>query len=191
MRSNLPLALMIFLIFFLGSASVIYVFSTPQISPSSPLYFLQTIKEGLEMKVAFSMQSKAAKQLEFATRRVKETENLVGEEEDRIQTVMERYWNNFQTSLNFNKSAKDKLTQINQTIESNLNDLDKIYPALSSEKAKRGVRATVSRLAFSPDIDLNIRHTGCNILQKQASDSALTQSEKAIFEIRVKDCFEL
>lgn len=63
-----------------------------KITPASFFYFLKTVRENLEMKLALTPHVKLIRQLEFATRRLRETKSLVGGREDLIQPTMERYW---------------------------------------------------------------------------------------------------
>ena len=63
-----------------------------KITPASFFYFLKTIRENLEMKMALTPHVKQIRLLEFATRRLREAKSLIGIKEDLISPTLERYW---------------------------------------------------------------------------------------------------
>src|SRR3989344_5655222 len=71
-----------------------------KIHPAHPLYFLKTIRENLEMRLVSTHRVKLIRQMEFATRRLREVKSLIGNShEDLIEPTLERYWSHVRELL--------------------------------------------------------------------------------------------
>ncbi len=55
-----------------------------KITPDSPIYFLKALRENFELKLALTPHVKLVRQLEFATRRLREAKTLVWQNQDLI-----------------------------------------------------------------------------------------------------------
>ncbi|MBI2314807.1 hypothetical protein HYU93_01995 [Candidatus Daviesbacteria bacterium] len=177
-----------------------------KIDPASPLYFLKSVREILELKLAGTTHIQVYRQIEFATRRVREVNSLVNTpNEDLIEPTLARYLSHLQ-ELNKLASAKDQIVavQIVESVTQHMSVLQKIYSQVSNPSAIRSIRTTIYRLSewnyqlasnlsalnkyplAQRVVDSNI--LGCNLLAREASSSALNGVEKAVFEKRAKDC---
>lgn len=179
-----------------------------RISPASPLYFLKSVREALEIKFAGTAYVKTVRELEFADRRIREVNSLVKTpKEDLIQPTLEKYWAGLQR---FKKAANLKdglmLETVNRKLMIHMEALQKVYPQLADLKAKRSVRTTVYKLSQwqeqlidelilfgQPDLARAVIKSGlsaCHLLSKEASSSALNEVEKGILTERADWCFQ-
>ena len=194
MKTTVVLALTAFI--FLGSLSSALAkendIGQSQIHPAHPFYFLKTIRENLEMSMALTPRVRLIRQLEFATRRLRETKALLNNNrQDLIEPTLERYW--FHISKLPDQDLKDEelVLRIKESLVIHLKTLDTIYSRLSDPGAKRAVRSTLNRIVNRADIPISARLPVCNFLAKEASTSAdLNETEKAILLERSKNCFQ-
>ncbi len=163
-----------------------------RIDPSSPIYFLKTIRESIELKLAGTPQTKIIRQMEFATRRLREAKSLVGSlQEELIQATLERYWHSINQVLSVSPKEKELSALTNHVVWIHLKELLKLYPKLENKNAKMGVRATINRLMQNSDLDGEERKLGCSFLLSESSSSALNQSEQVIYKERAEACFRV
>lgn len=191
----LPLTFLLTTIFFLSSCNSAFALEEnvgiAKIDSSSPIFFLKTIKEEIELKFALTPRTKILRQLEYTTRRLRESKALVGSKnEDLIQASLERYGVSFNQVLTFRPRDEDLTLLINHVIGVHVKEFINMYERLNSAKAKRGIRAAINRLMVGSDVTGAARDLGCNFLLKEASSSALTQSEQVIFLKRGQACFD-
>lgn len=179
-----------------------------QISPASPLYFLKSVRETLEMKFAGNAQIKAIHELEFANRRIREVNSLAQTpQENLIQPTLEKYWSGLQRFKNMaNLKDGEMLERVNNRLMLHMEALQQLYPQLSDLKAKRSVRTTIYKLAAWQEqlIDelilfgrpemaravINSGLSGCSLLSKEASSSAFNEVEKGVLAERSGRCFD-
>lgn len=182
-----------------------------KIDPTSPIYFLKTIRESLELKLALNRNIKVLRYLEFAGRRIREVNSLVGKNSPYlIPPTLERYWVNF-NHLNELLDIRDEkaVAIIIQEISLHLNSLVFSYGHLSNPRAKMAIRAAINRLSIEnkmllekladmnnskmdPIIDkLYLSQTlACDFLNKEASQSGLNDTEKEVLIDRAASCFQ-
>lgn len=191
---NILLVSTLFTTVFLSSCSNVFALEenvgSARIDPSSPIYFLKTIREGIELKFATTTKTKLIRQLEFATRRLREAKSLLGgKNEELIQAGMERYWSSLTQVLSY--EAKDEeLTILSSHVSAiHLKELMLLYSKLSNPKAKLGVRSIIHRLLQDSEITGGLKDSGCNFLLSESSSSALAQSEQVIYKERALRCF--
>lgn len=148
-----------------------------RIDASSPLYFLKSVREILELKFADTNQIKAIKQLEFATRRIGEVKSLAGtSREDLIEPTLEKYaWH------------LDKLNG-NENLSAQMNVLQEVFKVVSDPKAKRSIRLAIFRIS---EKFVAPRLSACSFLSKEASSSALNEVEKVVLKERADKCYNL
>lgn len=163
-----------------------------QIHPAHPLYFLKTVRENIENAFALTPRVKLIRQLEFATRRLRETKALISHNrQDLIETTLERYW--FHISKLPDKDIRDEelILRIKESLVVHLKTLDIIYSGISDPGAKRAVRSALNRIVDRADIPDFARLPVCDFFAREASSSALNQSEQAILTIRAKNCLKV
>lgn len=153
-----------------------------RISPASPFYFLKTIKENFELKFSATPRVTQIRQLEFATRRLREVKSLIGPgSEALIEPTLERYWYHLQQVTEQSK-ARD-------TLSVHLETLQGFYRQIINLRAKMAVRAAINRIIQRVDVPAGAKATACNFLAQEASSSALTRVEKAVLLDRTQKCF--
>ena len=177
------------------------------IHPASPLYFLKAIREKIEMYIASSNEEKAITEIEFAQRRLRETNALVKiKKQDLIPQVLERYKLHIKEAGNF-ASRNDELTiRVGEAVARHLDVLQRVYDAVGNPRAKAAVRAALERaeehnrmlvrkLELIPQQEL-IRKVAlrqalaCKFMMREASSSALNDTERAFLSDKVKMCKE-
>lgn len=181
---------------FVSSCSTAYALEEnvgfSRIDPSSPIYFLKTIRENLELKFAGTIKIQMIRNLEFATRRLRESKSLLGtNQEILIWPTLERYWYSFNTVLNFRPRDEDLTLLINHIIKVHVKEFISLYDKLKDPKAKLALRTTINRLMQGSDVTEEARELGCNFLLKESSSSALNQSERVIYKERAISCLKI
>lgn len=180
--------------------------SLSKLHPASPFYFIKGFKEDLELKLTESSQEKGLKYLEFASRRIKETQVLIDvNRADLIPPALEKYW------LSLGKvsslvSISDEIFGGNliDEIGMHIRALDQMQAQTDNHKARIAIRAAMYRISiwnkdFLKGLDENRRSSLlskvtanqliiCNFLTKEASNSALNQTEKATISERAQKC---
>lgn len=159
-----------------------------RISPASVVYFLKTVRENLEMKLAFTPHVKLIRQLEFATRRLREVKSLVAGREDLIQPTLERYWSHISALPDKDLSDEEVATRIKESLTVHLEVLEQIYHKVTNKSAKMALRAAVNRIVQRMDLSVSSRISACRFLEREATSIALTEVEKEILIQRAKDC---
>ena len=180
---------------FLGSCNVALAqtndIGQSQIHPAHPLYFLKAVRESLEMQFAQTPNIKMTRQLEFATRRLREVKSLISKNrQDLIEPNLERYWANMNTVLGYRPREEWLTLLLNYTISTHLNVLELVYEKIDEKRAKMSVRTQIYRLLEYSDITGEPRIKGCDYLSKEASSSALTEVERAILKERAQRCLK-
>lgn len=161
-----------------------------KITPASAFYFLKTIRENLEMKLALTPHVKLVRQLEFATRRLRESKSLVGNHEELIQPTLERYWSYLTSLPDKDLPDEEVLIRIKQSLTIHLEVLQSIYNKLTNPKAKLAVRSMIYRITKRADLPPLAKIPACYFLQKESTKSAIVESERAILTKRAEDCFK-
>ncbi len=179
-----------------------------RLNAASPLYFLKSVREALELKFAGTRHVTAIRKLEFATRRIREVRSLVQtSRQDLIQPTLENYWSQLQDfDALANLEDEDMVKQVSGAVAVQMDILQKTYNQVSDARAKRAIRATVNRLSQweqilanklnlvkQPDLVLGVaksKLSGCNFLAREASSSALTEAEQEVFKERAQTCLE-
>lgn len=185
MRITIVLALTLFWMVFLGSCNTLYAtedIGESRISPASPIYFLKTIRESIELKFAATPRVKMIRELEFATRRLREVKSLIPtDHQDLIEPTLERYWYHLQ-------NLPEKLEL--ETLAIHLETLERVYNQVSNTRAKMAMRAAINRLVNRADLPRSAKLPACTFLINEASSSSLTEVEKAILLERAQKCFK-
>ncbi|MDO8576801.1 MAG: DUF5667 domain-containing protein [Candidatus Daviesbacteria bacterium] len=211
MRSKFVLVILLLFLNFTLLISPAYAQSPDigqaRINAASPLYFLKSIQEILQLKFAKTPNDRYLNRLKFITRRVAEVKSLAGtSREDLIEPTLEKYWSQFQ-ELRSTTNLKDWETakKVSYGMVAQMDSLQTVFTQVSNPRAKRSVRLAVNRIseweggfmgqiilfgqpALTQDI-INSRLSGCNFLSKEASSSALNEVEKTVFVERAKKCF--
>lgn len=178
-----------------------------RITPASPLYFLKSIQEIWQLKFAKTPEDRDFNRLKFLTRRVAEVKSLIGTpREELIEPTLEKYWFQFRELQSItNLKDWDTAKQVSYQVMAHLDNLQRVFPQVSNQRAKKSIRLIVNRiseweggfmgqvelfgqLTFTADIT-NSRLSGCNFLSKEASSSALNEVEREVLAERADKCF--
>jgi len=160
-----------------------------KITPASYFYFLKTIRENLELKFAGTSRVRMFRQLEFATRRLRETKSLIPDHEDLIQSTLERYWSHLSSLPQKDLKDQEIETRIKQGLIVHLEVLEQMYNKLTNKFAKMAIRSTINRISQREDLPPAGRIPACNFLQQAASSSSLLEVEREILLHRAQSCF--
>ncbi|MBI2330542.1 hypothetical protein HYU94_04050 [Candidatus Daviesbacteria bacterium] len=177
-----------------------------RIHPASPLYFLKSVREILELKFAGATHIRALRNLEFTTRRIREVKSLVKtSRQDLIEPTLERYWATL-SELKGLVNLKDEITvsQVSGAAASQMAALQDIYYQVSDPRAKRSLRTAINRVSEWEQqmiVQLNLfkqysqaqqvmtsKLSACNFLAQEASNSALNEVEKTVWSQRAQKC---
>lgn len=167
------------------------------ISPDSTLYFLKAIREKIELALAGSSEIKAQRQLEFATRRLREVNALVkNKRQDLIDSTLERYKSALSETENLVSQNNDLKIKVGEAVARHLDVLQRVYDQVGNPRAKQAIRAAILRaeehnrlLLQKLDISSQKRQSlACRFLAKEASGSGLTDTEKVYLGQKAKDC---
>lgn len=178
------------------------------INPASPFYFLKGIREVWELKFAATPQTKSIRQLEFATRRIREVKSLASSpHENLIEPTLAKYLAILQ-KLNSAVILSDEniASPITNEIILHAKILQQVYGQVTDPRARMSIRATIYRLLernlelirefnkFSkPHLAEKIiasQNLNCQFLAKESTSSALNEVEKTVLSRRSKKCFE-
>ncbi len=190
----IPLIFFLTALIFLGFCGSTFAYDddigTSRIDPTSPIYFLKTVREDLEWRLALTPRVKLIRNLEFATRRLREAKTLVStNRQDLIEPTLERYW--FYISRLPDKDLKDQeiATSIKQNLPIHLKTLEKIYAQVSNLRAKMSIRSALNRVIGRADVPSDARLPVCNLFILEASTSAsLNDTERVILMERSQKC---
>ncbi len=177
-----------------------------QITPASPLYFLKSIRENLELRFAGTKRVRSIRELEFATRRIREVKSLVStNRQDLIEPTLYQYLFHLEKFIGVaDLENQDFASSAIKNITEQMNILQAIYIRVSDKRALMSIRATINSLAkldlklidslnlakkplLAREISLS-RLSACSFLGKEASSSALNEVEKAVFAKRANEC---
>lgn len=179
-----------------------------RISPASPLYFLKSVREIFEVNFAGTDRVKTLRQLEFATRRIREVNSLANtSRQDLIEPTLYRYLLNLQElGSQINIADADMVSQVGDGVSLHMNTLQTIYDQVSNPRAQMSIKAVVNRLLewdqkFIDRLDSTEKAiliskvkasklSGCNFLSKESSASALNEVERTVLTSRARACFK-
>lgn len=162
-----------------------------KIHPASPLYFLKGVREVLELKFAGTTRIKMLRQLEFATRRLREARTLIRDHnEELVPATLERYIAQFNELTDQHAQNDEVGIRIKESLAVHLNVLEQIYSQTSSLKSKMFIRSSLNRLIQRADVANPSKVPICQLFANEASSSALNQTEQTVLSERVEKCFK-
>lgn len=123
------------------------VFAQARISPSSPLFFLKAVRENIELSLALTKQVRRIRTLEFAGRRLREVNSLIGTpDEPLIESSLLHYRKLTGDLDKLTTSGEDLKVWAAEGEGEHLNTLLDDYPKISDRNAKGSVLATIEVL---------------------------------------------
>lgn len=175
------------------------------IHPASPLYFLKAIREKIEMAIASSNEAKAITEVEFAQRRLRELRALVKvKRQDLIPPVLERYKQYIKEAGDYASRDEDLSVRVGDAVSRHLDVLQRVYDAVGNPQAKVSIRAAIERAEehnrmLLEKLDLVSQQElirkvalrqalACKFMMREASSSALNDTERAFMKDRVSKC---
>lgn len=161
-----------------------------QISPVSPLYFLKGLREALELKFAGTTKVKMLRQLEFAQRRLREVRTLIRDHnEELVPATIERYVAQVNELTDRHAKNDEVGIKIKESLTVHLSILDQIYSQTSISRSKMFIRSGLNRLIQRADVVNSSKEPICRLFAKEATSSALNQTEQAVLSDRAQKCF--
>ncbi len=161
-----------------------------KLTAASPFYFLKTIREDLELKFAGTLHVKLLRELEFATRRIREAKTLIPVNQDLVAPTLENYGSHL-NKLNNIPQGNDLDVRVREGLNTHIKVLMQLYDRSSNPKAKMAIRAALYKLIQRPEILNTQRQSVCNLFYREASQSSLNQTEKYVLTERAKKCQEI
>jgi len=159
-----------------------------KIHPASPFYFLKTVRENLELKFALTSRTKMLRQLEFATRRLREARTLIPINQDLIPPILERYISHLNTLPDKDLEDKEIVARIKESTPVHLEVLQKMYQQISSTRAEMAIRSTMNKIIKRADLPTFAKLPVCTFFAREASSSALNQTEQFVLADRADKC---
>lgn len=182
-------SLSLFLFFFSGPVHAQAIdIGQSRITPASPLYFLKAVKEDLQLRLAGTTQTKLLLHLQFATTRLREVKTLLSQNQDLIQATLERYMAELNRLPDKHQDKDEVGIKIKDVVNTHLLVLEQIYPLSSDPKAKMAIRSVLNRIIQRADIAPVAKLPVCTLLAREASSSALNQTEKFVLTERARSC---
>ena len=160
-----------------------------KITPESPVYFLKTVRENLELKFALTTRVRNLRQLEFATRRLREAKTLIPINQDLIPPTLERYASHLNTIPDKDLNNQELSNGIKQALSMHLLVLQQIYPG-ANLRSRMFIRSAMNRIIQRADVPTFAKAPVCAFFSKEASSSALNQTEQSVLGDRAKKCFQ-
>lgn len=160
-----------------------------RIHPASPLYFLKGVREKLELHFAQTYRVKVFRQLEFATRRLRESRTLLATDQELIQPTLERYIAHLNSFSD--RHQQEDFSKIQDNLGFHVKVLQQIYDAASNLKAKMAIRSAMNRIIQRADVPNDAKALVCDLFLKEASSSALNQTEQMVLLERGRKCLEI
>lgn len=180
-----------------------------RIHPASPFYFLKSVREILELKFAGTTNVKSLRYLEFSTRRIREVKSLMSvNRPDLIPPTLEKYSSSLEKVLGLINFRDEVLgPQVIDKVGKHVLILEGLFNQTENQKAKIAIRLAIYRISrwneqllgrlvsedkvrLSPEITKNQAFI-CNFLSKEASSSALNDTEKAVLTQRAQKCLQI
>ena len=162
----------------------VYAQNTPDfgqslIHPAQPIYFLKTIRERLEMGLAMSKASKAKLQIDFGSRRIRETNSLIkAGREDLIEQTLEKYRHQMKVAYDLSAENNDLNEQIKAGFSQQVDDLVSLYERASNQAARRAIRASIFQ-SRTPD---------CQFLERTSLEMEINEAERSILKQKTDEC---
>jgi hypothetical protein len=178
------------------------------IDPTNPLYFLKTAKEYFEIKFFKPTLdiSIVTRNLEFAQRRLREVNTLIkNKRQDLIVPMMEQYKNYINLASKIAPDRENIQTQVAQALARHSDVLIRLYDQVGDPNAKRSIRSAIVEVQnYNKKILENIKDPAiktdlvekitlrqklaCDFLSREASSSALNDTERYYFSQKAKEC---
>lgn len=193
-----------------GAASSAYAHNnelgSSRINPASLFYFLKSVREILELKLSPATNIRAARELEFANRRIREANSLAGSSrEDLISPTLEKYWSHLGQLFGITDLYNPgQLLQIRNSFNIHTDALADLYWESSHPQARRSLRLAIFRISLMEDNYIkklnslgqiieaeqfkDIKLKACNFLTQEASSSALNENERLLYQDRSQKC---
>ncbi len=175
------------------------------ISPTSPLYFLKTIRERIEVLFAGTTETKLNRELEFSIRRIREVNSLINAQKlDQIPITLERYNKHTKQAEGFAGSDEALKITIAEQLARHLDVLQRAYDLVGDPRAKMAILTAVERVEehnrnllekLSVEKQQRLirsiadRQTfACKLLIREASGSGLNDVEVAVLKEKANNC---
>ncbi len=153
------------------------------INPNSPFYFIERIKENLDIAFTFNQDEKAVKHLKFAEKRLKEIKTL--ENTDRIESFQNNFEKNIEKSesLTISYDFNEKIEEIRQKNKRVLEEIKETLP----EEAQKGIDRAIKNSQNVKTYSNEEKKQNVIDNQNRMMNDFLEEFEGKTFEIEVKN----
>lgn len=175
------------------------------ISPSSPLYFLKTIRERIEVLFAGTNETKLNRELEFSIRRIREVNSLINAQKfDQIPITLERYNKHIKQAEGFAGSDEGLKVRIGEQLARHLDVLQRAYDLVGDPRAKMAILTAIERIEEHNRVlldKLSIEKQqrlikgiadrqafACRLLVRESSGSGFNETEAAVLKEKASNC---
>jgi colicin import membrane protein len=175
------------------------------IPPTSPLYFLKSLRERLEMALTFSSEGKVIRQLEFAQRRLREVRSLVkNKHQEEIDETLVSYQKHIEQAENFAKDNEDLKIKVGEAVSRHSDVLQKVYDSVGNMEAKEALLENITRAQVQTETilqsvnetrqkilndNVSLRLTiSCNFLGRESTSSAVSEEKKVLLKAKFVEC---
>lgn len=141
------------------------------------------------MGSAQTTRVKYLRQLEFATRRLRETKTLILIDQNLIPPTLERYIAHLNTLPDKHKKTDEFAAILRDNLTIHLKVLEQVYQSAANARAKMAIRSAMNRVIQRADVPQEARLPICYLFNREASSSALNQIEQVVLKGRAKKCF--
>lgn len=162
-----------------------------RISPASPLYFLKTVRENFELKMALTPHVKLIRQLEFATRRLREAKTLIFQDPDLIPPTLEKYTMHLKTLPDKGLIEKEVAIRVKESLNIHLQVLlQEMYYLTPNLRAKIAIRSAMNKIIQRADATTKAKAPICDLFSKEATSSSviLNEAEREMLLERGNKC---
>lgn len=175
------------------------------ISPISPLYFLKTIRERIEVLFAGTNETKLNRELEFSIRRIREMNSLINSQKlDQIPITLERYNKHIKQAEGFAGSDEGLKVRIGEQLARHLDVLQRAYDLVGDPRAKMAILTAIERIEEHNRVlldKLSIENQqrlirgiagrqafACRLLIRESSGSGLNDVEASVLKQKANEC---
>lgn len=175
------------------------------IPPTSPLYFLKTIRERMEVMFAGNSEVRLNRELEFSIRRIREVISLMtAQKPDLIPITLERYNGHIKQADGAAGSDEGLKIRIAGELARHLDVLQRAYDTVGNPRAKMAILTAIERIeshnrglmeTLTPENQQKLVKSisdrqafACRLLIRESSGSGLNDTELAVLKQKANEC---
>lgn len=175
------------------------------INPTSPFYFIKSVREKIELMFISKTSQKIIAELEFAQRRLREVNSLIKVgKQDLIEPMVEQYKSSIITLDSLAGNDSDYKTEIAQALSRHLDILQRFYDNAGEPRAKMSILSAIQRVEeHNRDLlsklelkdqqklikEIALRQIlACKFLVRESSSSGVLETTRQLLAQKVNAC---